>query len=480
MGGDMTNADLMWLDATAQAELVAKKEVKPIELVEAAIERIEKLNPEINAVVTKTFDDAHGTAKENLSDGQFKGVPFLVKDLLAVVKGVRLTGGSSMLADFIPDYDSELVKRYKQAGFIILGKTNTPEFGIVPTTESVFLGKCRNPWNLERTTGGSSGGSAAAVAAGMVAVSHANDGGGSIRIPSSCCGVFGLKPTRGRNPLGPDYGDVMSGLVCEHVVTRSVRDSAAILDITHGDTYGPYFAPPAPGKYSQQIKERPVKLRIGFTAQSATGTPVHEDCVTAAKEAAKLCEKLGHYVEETGIPSIDSNALVQEFMILWSAGVAWDVDVLAKASGKKPSKEILEPISWTLYEMGHSYTAPQYLLALQTLQKVARDIQLYYAKYDVVVTPTLAEPPVPLGTFDAPSDNPFMGFMRSASFAPFTPICNLTGQPAMSVPLYRNKENLPIGVHFIGQYGREDILFRLAAQLEEAHSWTDKRPPVSA
>lgn len=472
----MTNEELMWLDATAQAELVAKKEVKPAELVDAAIERIEKLNPKINAVVTKIYDEGRASANGQLPEGPFKGVPFLVKDLLAVVKGARLTGGSSMLADFVPDYDSELVKRYKQGGFIILGKTNTPEFGIVPTTEPVFLGKCRNPWNLERTTGGSSGGSAAAVASGMVAVSHANDGGGSIRIPSSCCGVFGFKPTRGRNPLGPDYGDVMSGLVCEHVVTRSVRDSAAILDITAGDTYGPYFAPPAPGKYLQKMKEKPVKLRVGFTSQAATGTPVHEDCVSAMKEAAKLCGGLGHHVEDAGIPSIDSNALVQEFMILWSAGVAWDVDALAKASGKKPSKETLEPISWTLYEMGHSYTAPQYLLALQTLQKVAREIQEFYSKYDVLLTPTLAEPPVELGTFDAPKDNPFMGFMRSASFSPFTPICNLTGQPAMSVPLHWNNEGLPIGAHFIGQYGREDILFRLAAQLEKARPWADRRP----
>ncbi len=476
----MTKADLMWLDATAQAELVAKKEVKPIELVDAAIERIEKLNPKINAVVTKTYDEARAEAGKEYPDAPFKGVPFLVKDLLAVVKGVRLTGGTAMLADFVPDYDSELVKRFRKAGFIILGKTNTPEFGIVPTTESAFLGKCRNPWNLERTTGGSSGGSAAAVASGLTAVAHANDGGGSIRIPSSCCGVFGLKPTRGRNPLGPDYGDVMSGLVCEHVVTRSVRDSAAILDITAGDIYGPYFAPSVSGTYLQRMKENPGKLRIGFTTQTANGTPVHEDCVSAMKDAAKLCGELGHHVEDAGLPSVDANALVQEFMILWSAGVAWDIDTLAKAFGKKPSKEIFEPITWTLYEMGHSYTAPQYLLALQTLQKVARDIQLYYTNYDVVVTPTLAEPPVPLGTFDAPKDNPFMGFMRSASFAPFTPICNLTGQPAMSVPLCWNKEGLPIGVHFIGQYGREDILFRLAAELEKARPWADRRPPVSA
>lgn len=474
----MANDDLMWMDATMQSELVAKKEVKPIELVEEAIERIEKLNPKINAVVAKMYDEAREAANGILPDGPFRGVPILVKDLLAVVKGVRLTGGTAMLADFVPDYDSELVKRYKQAGFIILGKTNTPEFGIVPTTESAFLGKCRNPWNLERTTGGSSGGSAAAVASGMVAVAHANDGGGSIRIPSSCCGVFGLKPTRGRNPLGPDYGDVMNGLVVEHVVTRSVRDSAAILDVTQGDIYGPYFAPSGSGTYLQRMKENPVKLRIGFATQTATGTPVHEDCVAAVKDAAKLCVQLGHHVEETGIPSIDGNALVQEFMILWSAGVAWDIDTLTKSSGKKPSKEILEPITWTLYEMGHSYTAPQYLLALQTLQKVAREIQLYYTNYDVVITPTLAEPPVPLGTFDAPPDNPFMGFMRSASFAPFTPICNLTGQPAMSVPLYWNKEGLPIGAHFIGQYGREDILFHLAAQLEKARPWAERRPPV--
>ena len=236
-----------------------------------------------------------------------------------------------------------------------------------------------------------------------------------------------------------------------------MRDSAAILALTAGDIYGPYFAPYESGSYLKSITEKPVKLRIGFSTQTATGTPVHEDCVAAAKDAAKLCVQLGHHVEETGIPSIDGNALVQEFMILWSAGVAWDIDTLAKASGKKPSKEILEPITWTLYEMGHSYTAPQYLLALQTLQKVARAIQLYYTNYDVVITPTLAEPPVPLGTFDAPLDNPFMGFMRSASFAPFTPICNLTGEPAMSVPLYWNKEGTSFGFSGILALKRKGI-----------------------
>ncbi|MCP4667725.1 MAG: amidase, partial [Deltaproteobacteria bacterium] len=291
--------DLALLDATAQADLVRRKEVKASELVEAAIDRIERVNPELNAVVTPMYDEARDAVKAGPTDGPFAGVPFLLKDLLAAYKGVRMTLGSTLMRDFVPDHDSELVRRLKRAGLVIVGKTNTPEFGILPTTEPRLFGPCRNPWDRERTTGGSSGGSAAAVAAGMVPMAHGNDGGGSIRIPASCCGLFGLKPTRGRNPLGPDFGDIMGGLVAEHAITRSVRDSARLLDATSGPDVGdPYWAPPAERPFAQEVGADPGRLRIAFTVEATTGVEIHADCVNAVKDAAGLCAELGHEVVE--------------------------------------------------------------------------------------------------------------------------------------------------------------------------------------
>ena len=293
--------DLAFLDATAQAELVRNKEIQPIELVEAAIERIERLNPTLNAVITPMYDLARGQATGKLPEGPFRGVPFLLKDILASYAGVRMAMGSKLLQNFVPDHDSELVVRLKRAGLIILGKTNLPEFGILPTTEPELFGACRNPWNIDRTTGGSSGGSAAAVAAGMVPMAHANDGGGSIRIPAACCGVFGLKPTRARNPLGPDFGDVVSGLVVEHAITRSVRDSAALLDATAGPDVGdPYWAPPPERSFLKEVGADPGKLKIAFTTRAATAAKVHDDCVHAVEAAAALCADFGHQVEEAG------------------------------------------------------------------------------------------------------------------------------------------------------------------------------------
>ncbi len=295
--------DIALLDATAQAELVRTKQVKPAELLEAAIERIERVNPQINAVVTPMYDEARRVAEGNLPEGPFTGVPFVLKDLGAGYAGVRQTQGSEYLKDFVSPFDSELTSRYKRAGLIIAGKTNTPEFGLIPTTEPRLFGATRNPWNSEHSVGGSSGGSAAAVAAGIVPMAHANDGGGSIRIPASCCGLFGLKPSRARVPLGPLLGDMMGGLVCEHAVTRSVRDSAALLDATAGPELGdPYYAPPQERPYVEELTTAPGKLRIAFTARTATGTPLHEDCIAAVKDAATLCEELGHDVEEAEPP----------------------------------------------------------------------------------------------------------------------------------------------------------------------------------
>jgi len=466
--------ELTWMDATAQAELVSQKEVTPVELVEAAIERIERVNPKLNAVVTPMFDLAREAAAGKLPDGPFRGVPFLLKDLMAAYAGVTMTLGSKILQNFVPDQDSELVVRLKKAGLIILGKTNTPEFGILPTTEPELFGPCRNPWDTQRTTGGSSGGSSAAVASGMVPMAHANDGGGSIRIPASCCGLFGLVPTRARNPLGPLFGDCISGLVREHAVTRSVRDSAALLDATCGPDIGdPYWAPPPERPFLQEVGADPGKLRIAFTTKSAPGVDIHPDCVRGVQKTASLCSELGHEVEEVA-PELDGEMMEQAFVTLWSSGCASTLKLL------KATKDQVEPLSWALFEMGSRYSAPDYLLALQNVQWISRQFARFFSDYDVLLTPTLAEPPVPLGTFDSPEDDPLKGFRRAGEFVPFTGICNMTGQPAMSVPLYWNSEGLPIGSHFIGRFGDEATLFRLAAQLEQARPWAQRRPPVTA
>lgn len=468
------------LDATALAERVRRGDVKPEELLEMATLAIERVNPQINAVITRMDEQARRQIARGLPEGPFTGVPFLLKDLLATYGGVRYTGGSRMLADYVSPRDSELVARYKKAGFVIIGKTNTPEFGLVPTTEPALFGPCRNPWSLDRTTGGSSGGSAAAVAAGLVPAAHANDGGGSIRIPASCCGLFGLKPTRGRNPLGPDHGEVMHGLVVEHVVTRSVRDSAAILDATQGPDLGaPYYAPPPEEPFASVIRRAPQPLRIACTLAAPTGAPVHDECVEAVKEAVRLLEGLGHRVEEENI-DIDPGPLVQSFMTIWATSTAWEIEHLRGLTGRAIQREDFEPLTWALYEAGKSQQAVPYLLCLQEAQRIVREMSRRLAPYDLWLTPTLAEPPVPLGTLDSPETNPMQGLMRAAGFSPFTPVANLTGQPAMSVPLHWSQEGLPIGVHFVGRYGDEATLLRLAAQLEQARPWCEKRPPVHA
>jgi amidase len=390
-----------------------------------------------------------------------------------------MTMGSVFMRDFVPDHDSELVARLKRAGLIFIGKTNTPELGILPTTEPRLFGASRNPWNLSCTPGGSSGGSAAAVAARIVPMAHGNDGGGSIRIPASCCGIFGLKPTRARNPLGPDFGDIFGGLVIDHAVTRSVRDSAALLDVTSGPDAGdPYWAPIPARPFIQEVGADPGRLRIAFSKMTPKGDKVHKDCMSAVEDAAALCADLGHEVVEAA-PKVNGELVTRAFMALWSSGCAWTIDGFGLATGRAPTQNQFEPLTWALYEMGRQQTASSYLLSVTFLQKVARDIAQFLLKYDFWLTPTLGEPPVPLGTFDSPPENPLEGLRRAIAFVPFTPICNVTGQPAMSVPLYWNGEGLPVGVHFVGRFGDEATLFRLAAQLESARPWSGRRPPIS-
>ncbi len=460
--------ELEELDATACAELIRRGEVSPLEMVDAAIARIEERNPALNAVVTPMFELARARAQAPLPDGPFRGVPYLLKDLMGTFAGVRETSGSALLRDFIPPFDSELVSRLKAAGFIVLGKTNTPEFGILPTAESALLGPARNPWNRAHSTGGSSGGSAAAVAARMVPAAHANDGGGSIRIPASCCGLFGLKPTRGRNPLGPVYGDVMNGLVVEHAVTRSVRDSAAILDATCGiDLGAPYFAPPPERPYLKEVGARTGRLRIGVTIESPLGGATHPDCAKAVNDTARLLEELGHEVAEIRA-ALDVNSLEDAFIKIYACGIGQNVAMAAFAVGREPREGDLEPLTATLVEMSRGITGADYLMAVLTLQAASRQLVSGFDGFDAWLTPTLTEPPLPLGTLDSPPENPLHGLLRASSYVPFTALCNFTGQPAMSMPLHWNAAGLPIGVQFIARQGQEGLLFRLAAQLEAA------------
>ncbi len=472
--------ELAALDAIAQAELVRRGEIRPMELMEAAIARAERVNPALNAIVTPLYDRARAAARGELPDGPFRGVPFLLKDLVASYAGVRMTSGSAFLRDYVPDHDSELVSRFRRAGLVVFGKTNTPEFGILPTTEPQLFGPCRNPWNVRHSTGGSSGGSAAMVAAGVVPMAHANDGGGSIRIPASCCGVFGMKPTRARNPLGPDIGDIMGGLVAEHGVTRSVRDSAALLDAVSGPGVGdPYFAPPRNRPFLDEVGADPGRLRIAFTTVAPSGAKIHPECLAAVHDAAKLCQNLGHSVEEAA-PQIPGERMVDAFLTVWRAGTANAVESMALLTGRQPTAELFEPLTWALYELGRQVSAPSYLLAQTVLQAISRQIAGFMLRYDVWLTPTLADPPLPLGSFDPAPGNPLAGFERAVQFVPFTPLANLSGQPAMSVPLYWSADGLPIGAHFIGRFGDEATLFRLAGQLEAARPWQKRKPPIFA
>lgn len=470
------------LDATAQAELVRSKELSPLELVDAAIARIERLNPRLNAVILPLYEEARRRAQGPLPEGPFRGVPFLLKDLLAARAGVRMASGSRYLEQFVPRVDSELVRRLEAAGLVFLGKTNVPEFGILPTTESRLFGACKNPWDLSRSTGGSSGGAAAAVAAGLVPFAHASDGGGSIRIPASCCGLFGLKPARGRNPLGPDIGDVAHGLVVEHALTRSVRDSAALLDATEGmDVGAPYAAPPKARPYVQEVGARVERLRVRFTTEVPTGGTVDPECARAVREAAALLESLGHQVEEGTLADVEGVELVTPaFLAVWAGAVVLPIDGYAMTAGLEPHPGLFEPLTWAMYEQGRATPLSHYLMGVAILQRFSRVFLQRFVDTDVWLSPVLTEPPVPLGTFLEPPDDPMAALMRAAQYVPFTPIANITGQPAMSVPLHWTDGGLPVGVQVLGRFGDEGLLFRLAAQLEAARPWAERRPPVFA
>jgi amidase len=476
----MSLEELAKLDAVAQAEMVRIKEVTPLELVDAAIERIERVNPTLNAVVIPMYEQARDQAKGSLPNGPFTGVPFLVKDLLAEVAGVRMTEGSAYLKDFVPEHDTEVVSRLRRAGLIFLGKTSTSEFGLLPTAEPRLFGPARNPWDTGRTTGGSSGGSAAAVAAGMVPMAEGSDAGGSIRIPASCCGVFGLKPTRARTPLGPQYLEIIGAYsTAEHAITRSVRDSAVLLDAISGPVPAyPYWVAPPERPFINEVGANPGKLRIAYSTKTTSGIPVHGDCIAAVQEVAKLCAFLGHELVEAS-PVIEDQ-LMQQFGRGWAFVPVYVIDYWKRRLEKEPMPEHFEPMTWTLYEWGLKQNVLNVYQCIEALQRISEKVTAFFSDYDVFLTPTLAEPPVPLGTFDSTPENPIQGLIRSGSFSPFTSVFNITGQPAMSVPLFWNQDGLPIGAQFVARYGDEATLFRLAAQLETAHPWSGKYPPVWA
>ena len=475
--------DLARMDATDQAELVRTGKVSAAEMVDAAIARIEKVDPELNAVIHPLFDDARKETAAGLPDGPFTGVPMVLKDLICFSAGHPLHEGMRFLKDqgWIEEDDQYLAAKFRAAGFVFVGKTNTPELGIVPTCEPDAHGASRNPWNTEHSTGGSSGGSAAAVASGMVSVGHANDGGGSIRIPASECGLVGLKPTRARTSLGPDLGDMYAGLIHEHVVTRSVRDTAAILDAVHGPMPGdPYAAPTPTRPFLEEVGADPGRLRIGLLTTSAVGE-VHPDCVAAAESAGRLLESLGHTVETGSPEAMADPEFTTHFITLWSVSAAWDLDYWSRKTGKTVGPDDVEPLTWALSEMGRSYSAPQLLSTVEWLQRWSRALAGWWASgYDLLLTPTIAEPPPKLGEFGSAPDNPLQGLFRAAGLVPFTPAFNATGQPAISLPLSWNDEGLPIGVQLVSAFGREDVLLRVSTQLEQAQPWADRIPPVYA
>jgi amidase len=486
-------------DALGLAGLVRKKEITPGELCEEAVGRIERINPKINAVIRPMFDSARNLAKGKLPEGPFAGVPFLLKDLLTSYAGVPLTMGSKAYRNYIPARDCELMKRYKATGVVILGKTNTPEFGLMGITEPELHGPTRNPWNLNVTPGGSSGGSAAAVASGMVPFASGGDGGGSIRIPASYCGLFGMKPSRGRNPTGPEYGQIWQGAAVEHVLTRSVRDSAAMLDAINGaDAGAPYIIPRPERPYLEETVREPGALKIAFTKKSPLNTGVHPDCQKAVENAAALLTDLGHHVDEAE-PGIDGIALAGSYFTMYYGEIAADIEDLEKVLGRKAKPSDVEGPTWALKLLGNAFTAGEFVHALRQWNTFARQMGLFYQTYDLYLTPTTAFPPVRIGELKPkPGEERLMKIVNSLNLGrvirisgiadklaieslaktPYTQLANVTGLPAMSVPLHWTADGLPCGVQFIAPFGDEATLFQLAGQLEKTRPWFDKRPAL--
>ncbi|OXM52887.1 amidase [Amycolatopsis alba DSM 44262] len=479
--GLMTGDDFTWLDATAQAELVRTGQVSPLELLDAAIARIEKLDVALNAVVSTRFDQARREAVTARAQGPFHGVPMLLKDFLCHTAGDPVHGGMRVLRDrdWRAPSDSYLAARLRAAGFLFCGRTNTPELATSITTEPLLYGATRNPWNPARSPGGSSGGSAAAVAAGMVPVAHGNDMAGSIRIPAAACGLVGLKPSRARTSLGPEFGEYWGQVTHEHVLTRSVRDTAAVLDVTAGAAPGdPYSAPPPDRPYRTEVGADPGSLRIGFRITSpGTCETAHFDSVAAVERTARLLESLGHRVEPTAAAALDAPGMFDTMPALLAAVVTWELDAWSERLGERLPSSVLEPMNAMLAEAGRSVTAVQWLAGSLLSQRWARGVAaLWEDELDVLLTPTSPAPPAALGDLAPDAKSPEELAAGIATGAAFTAPFNITGQPAISLPLHWNAEGLPIGVQLVAAQDREDVLIRLAAQLEEAAPWSARRP----
>ena len=470
--------DYVEYDGLGLAELVKRRETTPLELLEAAIERIERHNPTLNAVVHKAYDEARATAKGELPDGPFKGVPFLIKDLGLKVNGWPRTSGSRFACVAADDGDSEIVRRYRATGMVLVGKTNTPEFGIPGVTTSVRLGPCRNPWNPDRISGGSSGGAASAVASGMVPMAHASDGLGSIRIPAACCGLVGLKTTRDRNPNGPNDTDRAVGMSVDHVVTHTVRDSAAMLDATgYPESASPYAYPAKAGPYLEEVARSPGRLRIAWSSETANGKPTDPEIQAALERTAETLAALGHQLVPQGL-KVDYRALYRAQAIVSASSFAAGVRRWIEVVGHEPCDDELEPLARRGYEAGRALTGEQAMWAWQQLRLTNRDVLGLFEDFDVFLTPVLGTTPPRVEDID-PNRGELKAFdkMQSKTF-PFTPPFNLTGQPSLSLPLWQSADNLPIAMMFTGRYADEVTLFRLAGQLEKELPWIGRRPPA--
>lgn len=471
-------------DAVTQADLVHRRILRPVDLVRDAIARIEALNPTLNAVIATDFDRAVETAGRTDPDLPFAGVPILVKDLCAEADDLPCAEGSAFLRDHVSAGDQEFVRRLRKAGFVVLGKTNTPEFGMAPTTEPRLHGPTANPWDPRFTPGGSSGGAAAAVASGMVPVAHGNDVGGSLRIPASACNLFALKPTRGRNPLGPRYGEAYAAMLVEHVLTRTVRDSAALLDVTAGPSAGdPYWAPPHTGSWAREAERPPGRLRIAVTRRTPEDKPVHSDVLAAVDEMAELLTSLGHLVFEQDMVEL-TPAVGSAIGRMYGASVDWTIRYWIAERGREPEPHELEPLTRLYWERGRRVGGGELLMCQTTIHRFTRALAETTDGpngFDLWLSPTLAEPPPRLGEMFASEEDPTIAEARAARFVAFPlVVANLTGRAAMNVPLGWSEEGLPVGVHFLGRYGGEGTLLRLAAQIEEARPWAELWPPVSA
>jgi amidase len=474
----MSEPELMFRSAIELAGMVRSGEISSRELVETSLERIEELNPALNAFVQVDDERALATAAE-IGPGDarpFAGVPIAIKNNRAV-NGLRLTYGCSLMSEYIADFDHNITRRLRDAGFVIVGTTTLPEYGILPTSEARIFGPTRNPWDLSRTPGGSSGGAAAAVAAGIVPVAHGNDGGGSVRIPAACCGLVGLKPARGRISAAPELGD--SSLGIDGMLTRTVADTAAILDVLEGYEPGDAtWAPPPSEPFARSAEAQPGKLRIAATTTPPIpDAPVDPLCAQAVADASELLRSLGHEVEEVD-PPWHADSLQELFGVVFSSQIALSIAYSGNVAGREPTAEDMEPMSWAIFSMIQKLGSIQSQGAAIALQAFARRLITSLAPYDMLLTPALAERPLLLGTLDTAAPDPMSTFTRSGLFTPFTPIFNASGQPGISLPLYEGSDGLPLGVQIVGRPAGEAQLLALSAQLETAQPWAQRRAPL--